>query len=99
MQILNLLKAHIFHSTEAALKLARKEVLHGHEHKHLDFACKLITAKNEAAHIKLISSATKSENKYQALCAKIEKYKHQEIIVQQMQFISSLQFVRSDSIV
>ncbi|MEQ5075877.1 hypothetical protein ABN197_18275 [Providencia alcalifaciens] len=99
MQILNLLKAHIFHSTESALILARKEVVHGHGHKHLDFASKLISAKNESAHIKLISSAIKSENKYQTLCTKIEKYNHQEIILQRMQFISSLQFARSDSIV
>lgn len=101
MQILNFLKAHLLHSTESALKLARKEVVHGHGHghKHLDFANKLITAKNESAHLKLISSAIKSESKYQILCTKIEKYNHQEIILQRMQFISSLQFVRSDSIV
>ncbi len=99
MQILNLIKAHIFHSTNSALALARKEVIHGHRHKHLDFASKLITAKNESAHLELISSAIKSESKYQILCTKIKKYNHQEIILQRMQFISSLQFVRSDSIV
>lgn len=99
MQILNLIKAHIFHSTNSALALARKEVIHGHGHKHLDFASKLITAKNESAHTKLITLSTKSEHKYRMVCEKIEKYNHQEIILQRLSFIESLQFVRSDSIV
>ncbi|HEF8786677.1 TPA: hypothetical protein QH450_003645 [Providencia alcalifaciens] len=99
MQILNFLKAHICHSTESALKLARKEIIHGHGHKHLDFAQKLIIAKNESAHTKLIILATKSEHKYQILCEKIDKYHHQEIILERLKFIECLQYIRSDTTV
>ncbi|CAG9435619.1 hypothetical protein [Providencia alcalifaciens] len=99
MQLLTLFKAHICHSTNAALDLARKEVVHEKGNKHLDFASKLITAKNESAHLSLIKLATKSKHKYRVQCEKIEKYNNQEQFLEKLKFLNKLQYIRPDIIV
>lgn len=96
MQLINYFQAHIMHSTTAALKLARKEVLSGNSHQHLDFAKNLIQVKNEKAHCQLVHSAASSKNnKFIKLSEKIEKYTHNMEIIARMEFISSLQIIRS----
>ncbi|CAG9435362.1 TPA: hypothetical protein ACS727_003515 [Providencia alcalifaciens] len=99
MQLLTVFKAHICRSTNAALELARKEGVYGEGNKHLDFACKLITAKNESAHLTLIKLATKSKHKYRVQCEKIEKYDNQEQFLDRLKFLNNLQYIRPDIIV
>ncbi|HHR6225330.1 hypothetical protein [Providencia alcalifaciens] len=99
MQLLTVFKAHICHSTSAALNLARKEVVYEKGNKHLDFASKLITAKNESAHSTLIKLAIKSKHKYRVQCEKIEKYNNQEQFLEKLKFLNSLQHIRPDIIV
>lgn len=97
MQLLTYFRAHVMHSTKAALELARKEVLNGQGHQHLDFAKNLIQVKNEKAHCQLIHSAVSSENQYIKLSEKIEKYTHGMGIITRMEFISNLQLIRGET--
>ncbi|HHE6471364.1 TPA: hypothetical protein ACPFI9_003981 [Providencia rettgeri] len=103
MQLLNLFRAHVMHSTTAALKLAQKEVINGSGHKHLDFATKLINVKNENAHCKLIYRAASGETRlsslfndsYDKLTQKIEKYNAYTEILSRMEFVAHIQYARS----